>query len=75
MREKSDFPRGNFSSYYCSDCVDKTGRLRPRAVIRENMIRCRVKNNGLTQEEAAEAVDNLMKRLPAWSGLQRQPSF
>lgn len=66
MREKSDFPRGNFSSDYCSNCVDHKGMLKPREIIRVNMIRCRVNEKGMDQEEAVEIVDNLMPSLPAW---------
>jgi hypothetical protein len=66
MREKTDFPRGNFSSGFCADCVDEKGRVKPKAVIRENMIQYRIRNNGLNEIEATEAVDNLMKRLPVW---------
>ncbi|SYZ72674.1 putative AraC family transcriptional regulator [Candidatus Zixiibacteriota bacterium] len=72
MREKNDFPRGNFSSAFCTDCVDAKGTLKPKEVIRANMIRMRVKSRGLNEEEAAEAVDNLMKRLPAWNQMTKQ---
>ena len=67
MREKSDFPRGNFSSNYCVDCVDEKGNLKPREVIRQNMIDYRVKFSGMSEKEATEAVDNLMKRLAVWN--------
>lgn len=66
MRDKSDFPRGNFSSLFCADCVDEKGQVRPKSEIRQHMIRYRVEKTGLTLEEATEAVDNLMQRLPAW---------
>jgi len=69
MREKADYPRGNFSSEYCSNCVDEKGVLKPKSVIREEIIRYRVRNNGLNEEEAIEAVDNLMKLLPAWQSV------
>jgi len=71
MREKSDFPRGNFSSLYCADCVDEKGNLKPREVIRKNMINYRMKNNGLSEEEATEVVDNLMRSLAVWNGKVR----
>jgi hypothetical protein len=74
MREKKDFPRGNFSSGFCADCVDEKGVLKPKEIIRANMIRMRVKQSGLNEEEAAEAVDNLMKRLPAWNQMSKQPA-
>ncbi|MEW5923646.1 MAG: zinc ribbon domain-containing protein [Candidatus Zixiibacteriota bacterium] len=67
MKEKTDFPRGNFDSDYCVDCVDSKGNLKPREIIRVNMIRYRVNNTGISQEEAAEIVDNLMRSLPAWN--------
>jgi hypothetical protein len=67
MRDKSDFPRGNFSSEFCADCVDEKGCLKSRSIIRENMIKERVEKRGLSMEEAAESVDNLMKYLPMWS--------
>ncbi|PKK84226.1 MAG: hypothetical protein CVT49_04465 [candidate division Zixibacteria bacterium HGW-Zixibacteria-1] len=67
MKEKTDFPRGNFDSDYCADCVDNKGNLKPREIIRVNMIRYRVNNTGISQEEAAEIVDNLMRSLPAWN--------
>jgi len=66
MRDKCDFPRGNFSSEFCSECVNEKGLVKPKAEIRQNMIRYRVEKNGLSVEEATEAVDNLMQRLPAW---------
>ncbi len=72
MREMKDYPRGNFSSDFCCECVDEKGILRPKKVIRQNMIRYRVKSSGLTEEEAIESVDNLMSHLPAWR--ERQPS-
>ncbi len=68
MREKSDYPRGNFSSIFCADCVDEKGNLKPREAIRKNMIDYRVKFNGMSEEEATEMVDNLMKRLAVWNG-------
>ena len=68
MREKSDYPRGNFSSIYCADCVDEKGNLKPREIVRQNMIDYRMKHNGLSEEEATEMVDNLMKRLAVWKG-------
>lgn len=68
MREKNDFPRGNFSSIYCADCVDARGVLKPREIIRVNMIRRRIRSHGLDLEEATELVDNLMKSMPLWSG-------
>lgn len=67
MKNKSDFPRGNFSSEYCADCVDARGVLMPRDAIRQNMIRFQMKHNGLSEEEAIEIVDNLMQSLPAWN--------
>jgi len=66
MRDKADFPRGNFSSDFCVDCVDECGRLKPRDVIRNDMIKYRTTCNGLSEEEAIEAVDHLMERLPVW---------
>jgi hypothetical protein len=68
MREKKDFPRGNFSSIYCADCVDARGVLKRREIIRVNMIRRRIRSHGLNLEEAAELVDNLMKSMPLWNG-------
>jgi len=68
MRNKSDFPRGNFSSDYCAECVDDKGHLKSRQVIRENMIRFRIMNHHISEEEAVEIVDNLMQTLPAWVG-------
>jgi hypothetical protein len=67
MRDAKDFPRGNFASEFCAECVDEKGHLKPRAVIRENMIQYRIKRNGYTLEEATESVDNLMRRLPIWA--------
>ncbi|RKX28689.1 MAG: hypothetical protein DRP46_08280 [Candidatus Zixiibacteriota bacterium] len=67
MKEKEDFPRGNFDSDYCASCVDHKGNLKPRDIIRVNMIRYRVNNTGVSEEEAAEIVDNLMRSLPAWN--------
>jgi len=67
MREKSDFPRGNFSSEYCSECVDPRGLLKSREEIRIQMIRYRMTRNGMSEEEAVEQVDNIMRRLPAWA--------
>jgi len=67
MREKSDYPRGNFSSIYCADCVDEKGNLKPREVVRQNMINYRMKHNDLSEEEAIETVDNLMKHLAVWN--------
>ncbi len=69
MRDKSDFPRGNFSSVFCTDCVDEKGQVKSKSEIRQNMIRYRVEKTGLTLEEATEAVDNLMQRLPAWKSI------
>ena len=57
MRDNSDFPRGNFSSNYCSSCVDAGGRLLPRELIRVNMIRMRVNSKRMDESEAAELVD------------------
>lgn len=67
MRDKADFPRGNFSSAYCSDCVDARGILKSRDEIRAQMIQLRVSRQGMTEDEAVEQVDNLLRRLPAWN--------
>ncbi len=67
MRDKADFPRGNFSSEYCTDCLDARGILKSREQIRAQMIQLRITRNGMTEDEAAEQVDNLLRRLPAWS--------
>ena len=67
MRLKTDYPRGNFSSEYCCDCVDGCGRLKPREIIRVNMIRRRVNYHRISEEEATEIVDNLMRRIPMWN--------
>lgn len=67
MSYKHDFPRGNYGSPYCSTCVDHKGNLKPREIIRINMIRYRVNESGMEQKEAAEIVDNLMRTLPAWN--------
>jgi hypothetical protein len=72
MREKSDYPRGNFSSIYCTDCVDEKGNLKPQEVVRQNMINYRIKHNGLSEEEATESVNNLMKHLAVWNGARAQ---
>lgn len=66
MRYRHDFPRGNYASHYCSTCVDHKGNLKPREIVRINMIRYRVNEHGMDQNEAAEIVDNLMPTLPAW---------
>nr|MBN2278827.1 hypothetical protein [candidate division Zixibacteria bacterium] len=68
MRSKNDYPRGNFSSEFCSECVDERGHLKPRKIIRENMIRFRIEHHNISEEEAIEIVDNLMPALPAWMG-------
>lgn len=67
MRDKADFPRGNYSSEYCADCVDARGILKSREQIRAQMIQLRIQRNGMTEDEATEQVDNLLRRLPAWN--------
>ncbi|MFH2036145.1 MAG: zinc ribbon domain-containing protein [Candidatus Zixiibacteriota bacterium] len=66
MRTRSDYPRGNFSSEFCVKCLDPKGNIKSKEIIRINMIRCRVNELGMDQEEAVEVVDNLMKSLPFW---------
>jgi hypothetical protein len=67
MNDKKDFPRGNFSSDFCSECVDKKGRLKPMEEIRRNLIDQKVKTCGLSVEEASELVDNILRQLPTWN--------
>jgi hypothetical protein len=66
MRDKNDFPRGNFSSEFCVNCVDEKGMIKPKDIIREDMIHHRIKHSGLDEDEARELVENLLERLPAW---------
>jgi len=66
MRNKADFPRGNYASEFCVKCLDPKGNIKPFEIIRINMIRCRVNELGIAQDEAAQIVDNLMKSLPFW---------
>jgi hypothetical protein len=66
MSRRTDFPRGNFSSRYCADCVDASGQLKPKEIIRANLIRIRVRTQKIDPDEAREIIDNLMQTLPAW---------
>ena len=47
-----------YSSEFCSKCVDKSGHVKPREIIRVNMIRCRVNELGMSREKAAEITKN-----------------
>ena len=72
MRDISDFPRGNYSSDFCADCVDESGHLRPYNAIRQIMIDRRLKSGGLDLSEATELVDNLLITIPLWNSKKMQ---
>ncbi len=72
MKNKADFPRGNYSSRFCADCVDERGNLKTLNEIRENLIEYYINKKKYFEDEAVELVDNRLKNIPLWKAQMRR---
>lgn len=73
MSTPSQHGNGNSGGRLCIYCTDLAGNLKPRSEIREGMIQYTMKLENWTREQAEQAVDNQLSRLPAWQKQGRPP--
>ena len=66
MTKKGDFGGGSEENKYCVHCCDNEGNLKTYEEIFGGMVNFAMKNMGLTEEKAKEAVSQNMAELPAW---------
>ena len=51
---------------YCGPCTDTDGSLKARDIVRDQMIKYWLRNQPVTREEAEQATDGYMAKMPAW---------
>lgn len=58
-----------YDNRYCIYCMDeKTGFLKPKQDVREGSIKAVMESMGKSRAEAEKFVDEMMAKLPRWSG-------
>ena len=66
MTRPEDFGGGNPQNKYCVYCSNPDGSLKPRSVVREQIIRFWMSREKLDRHAAERAVDEYMSKMPAW---------
>ena len=68
MKEITDFAMHDEAKDYCVHCARPDGSMQSFEEKRDNLTGFIVKTQGLDQGVAFKAAENMMKKLPAWSG-------
>ncbi len=66
MVKPEDFGGGKTGNPSCVYCSNPDGNLKPRNIVRQEMIRFWMSRKGADKSAAEEAVDKHMAKMPAW---------
>ena len=66
MERTEDFGGKRMGNRYCRYCCDENGNLKSREEVRQGMITFRMKAMNETRAQAGKAVDEYMRKMPAW---------
>jgi hypothetical protein len=70
MRAQPDFGGGRLDNRYCVYCTEADGRLKPYAVVLDNMKNFAVRMLGVSETEALKIAQEGMAKQPAWQKSQ-----
>lgn len=65
MQKYNDFGGGDMNGIYCSFCTDRSGNLKSREEVKDQISRMYLKQ-GLCPEESARRAEQNMREAPAW---------
>lgn len=66
MEGVSERGGGDPHNPYCRECTTEEGALRPRDEVRNHMVSYWLRNQPVSREEAEQATDGYMAKMPAW---------
>ncbi len=66
MEKPEDYGGGKIGNPSCVYCSNEDGSLKPRNVVRENMIKFWMSRENLDEVKATEFTDDYMSKMPAW---------
>ena len=72
MGEAGDHGGSKRDNPYCKNCCDDTGHLKPKSMIREEMIKFYIEKYDYPKNAAEKFVDNFMSKMPAWQEKQKK---
>lgn len=68
MTKPEDFGGKNTDNKSCVYCSTEDGSLKPRNVVRENMVNFWMSRENLDRSSAEVKTDEYMSQMPAWKG-------
>lgn len=66
MKEDKQHGGGDPKNPYCVFCTDASGKLRPKAVIKEGMVALFMRKKRMDPDVTEKFVEDYMGRMPAW---------
>ncbi|NWF95982.1 MAG: hypothetical protein HXY34_07535 [Candidatus Thorarchaeota archaeon] len=68
MTKPEEFGGHKMGNPTCVYCSNEDGSLKPRSIVREEMISYWMDREKIPRSDAEKAVDNYMATMPAWKG-------
>ena len=72
MKKPEDHGGGDINNPYCSECTDEQGHLKPRDVVKKNLIDYYISLKQCSWDEAETVVEEILKRMPAWKNKENE---
>ncbi|MHA2423496.1 MAG: zinc ribbon domain-containing protein [Candidatus Thorarchaeota archaeon] len=66
MEKPEEYGGGKIGNSSCVYCSNEDGSLKPRNVVRENMIKFWMSRENIDEPTATEKTDEYMAKMPAW---------
>ncbi len=70
MEEAGDHGAGKRENPYCKNCCDAEGKLKPKELIREELVKFYIEKYDYPKAAAENFVDDFMSKMPAWQKKQ-----
>lgn len=68
MTSLADHANSDSTSAYCTHCARPDGTMKSRTEVLEGMTSFMVRSQGIDESAARQMAEQMMKKLPAWSG-------
>ena len=68
MKDISEFAMNDITKNYCIYCTRSDGSMQSFEEKRESLVEFIIKTQGFDKDVAFKTAENIMKKLPAWTG-------